>query len=118
MSLDEVKRADIHIKLSKNADSTEREQLIDRLAGIGFYRVVTWAGNEVCTGQFTSRRVAHSAFTALSQFFDRCGGCSELTLELAPKLWRNSWLAENGRVYSAMPPIIRSDEPAAIERRS
>ena len=110
MMPDSGKRADIHIKLSRDNAKAAQERLISRFAENGFYRVVTWAGNEVCTGQFRSPALAHNVYRTLASFFDANGGASEMTLELAPKLWRNSWKIEDRVIYSAMPPVIGSEK--------
>jgi hypothetical protein len=109
--ISELKRADIHVKFFAGMEPMQKDQLARRLASIGFYRVLTWAGNDICTGQFTNSRKATAVFEKVTKFFDEAGGCSELTLEHVPRVWRNRWPTEDGLVYASMPPIIRA--PAA-----
>ena len=110
VSLQAVKRADIHMKLSNTLSEIERESFVAEVSKFGFYRVITWSGNHVCTGQFSSGRKGRSVFCSFVDFFDRFGGCSEITFEPALMLRRSNLGSSEAPELSALPPLIVSSE--------
>ena len=100
------KRADIHLKVARATPEPERERLIGALEAIGFYRVLTWAGNDVCTAQFASGSDARRCLEAFTRFFDRVGGCVELTMEPVAKVWRSRTLVAGEMRLGALPPLV------------
>jgi hypothetical protein len=109
LPLQVVKKADIHVKLTKHPDNMlSRLTLIDRLVAAGFYHVTTWAPNDVCTAQFAKLSDARAVFLALNRYFDNYGGCVENTLEYAPELWRSERQTPQGIQLCELPPLIVS----------
>lgn len=108
LPLDMVKRADIHAKMSRDNDTSDRKSLIESLEAIGFYSLITWAGNDICTAQFVSTRDARAVFRAFCRYFDEYGGCAEITLESVTSVWRSSRHvgANRGISLSTMPPVV------------
>jgi hypothetical protein len=106
VSIEFAKHADIHVKVAKDAEHGTDELLIGRLCAAGFYRVLTWAGNDICTAQFQSGRDAMRVFDVLDSFFSEHCGASEMTLESAPALWRTR--TKDGRQLAAVPPLVLS----------
>jgi hypothetical protein len=108
LSTELAKRADIHLKVAHVIVPPERERLIEALEAIGFYRVLTWAGNDVCTAQFASGADARRCFESFAAFFDVFGGCVELTMEPVARVWR-SRSADGVEVrLGALPPLVMS----------
>lgn len=104
-----VKHSDIHIKVNKNGTSTAASQeLISRLCAAGFYNVITWSGNSVCTAQFQYAADSQKVFNVLKEYFKKYGGMIEMTLEAAPFFWRGHSVIDGKPHFSAIPPIITS----------
>jgi hypothetical protein len=103
-----VKRADLHVKISKSMPAADRDTLIERLRAIGFYNVLTWAGNEVCTAQFAKGSDARRCFKAFNGYFTRHGGCSELTMESVPSVWRSRHRIAGTLRLATLPPLVLS----------
>jgi hypothetical protein len=109
------KRADIHIKISKApGDGSPPSELLEALCGAGFYHVVTWAGNDVCTAQFRRGRDAKRIFDVLEDFINRCGGASEMTLEPSPATWRSEVNQNGERRLAALPPLVLEVDPPPL----
>lgn len=101
------KRADIHVKLSRTGRDDERGGVLrELLECAGFYHVVTWAGNDVCTAQFAFAREAKRVFDRLEVFFDHSGGATEMTLEPSPGMWRTCVSRDGGHRLAAVPPLV------------
>lgn len=100
-----AKRADLHLKVARATPEAPREALIEALVATGFYRVLTWAGNDVLTAQFSRMSDARRCFAALADFGDRAGGVAELTLEPVVRVWRSGG---GGKRLGALPPLVLS----------
>ena len=98
------KHADIHIKIARNNPEKDRRELIGHLTQAGFYPVFTWAGNDVCTAQFIKPADAEKTRAILETYFDRFGGCSEMTTEPVADMQRTR---RNGQL-ATVPPLVRS----------
>jgi hypothetical protein len=88
VSLDLTKRADLHIKLSGARLGGGGDILLDKMCQAGFYNVITWAGNSVCTAQFAKASECRQVFRTLDRFFSVAGGAREMTLETISSVWR------------------------------
>ena len=112
-SLSEVrKKADIHVKIQHHgwANQTRRQELIERLCRTGFYRVVTWAGNDILTAQFFRSSDAKLVFDRLAVHFASHGGASEMTMETASGMWRTINQCGRERLLAEVPPLVMSIE--------
>lgn len=105
-ALELAKRADIHMKLSPKLGERERELFVEQLSKCGFYRVITWSGNHVCTGQFSSGAFGRTCFEDFVEFFNKFGGCTEITFEPAMELWRSNQGTPEEPKLSTLPPLI------------
>ncbi len=107
LSLDVVKRADIHVKITKDPrNAVQRRRLIEAMVEGGFYHVTTWSPNDVCTAQFSRLSHARGVFQRMSKYFDRYGGCVEITLEYASEMWRTAHQTPTGVRLCELPPLI------------
>ncbi len=106
VSLAAVKHADIHIKLAPPTADTAT--LIARFCNNGFYHVITGSGNNVLTAQFAHMQDAKAIFKPLISFFEKNGGCAEITLEPVRKLWRTEQQDATGTIYASLPPLVLS----------
>lgn len=101
------KMIDIHVKLASNGMSQEvRTELITRLCETGFYHVVTWAGNDICTAEFLHTRDANRVYTVMENYFSRYGGASEMTLECVTEMWRTRFRCNEGLAYASVSPLV------------
>lgn len=104
-----AKRADVHIKIGQMLSSASTKKLVlDRLQRSGFYHVITWASHDICTAEFNCMRDAMFVFGVLSDFFDRYGGATEMTLENVVDVWRTSYRNGDRTVIAAVPPLVVS----------
>jgi hypothetical protein len=110
LECDTAKKADIHIKIGKvglAAHQTEPDhELGHALITAGFYRVITWAGNEIYTAQFAAARDAKKVFDRLEKFFNRHGGAVEMTMEPAPRFWRTTNRSNGEWLQARVPPVV------------
>lgn len=101
------KRADIHIKLATLGFSFRyKRELILTLCRCGFYHVITWASNDICTAEFLQARDAIAVFNLMEVFFSCCGGASEMTLEYVPGYWRTIYGYGAQCRLAAVPPLV------------
>jgi hypothetical protein len=105
-----VKKADIHIKIGKVGLAGEKiepdHELGRALIAGGFYRVITWAENEIFTAQFTKVHNAKIIFDTLANFFNRHGGAMEMTMEPTRKFWRTTNPTPRGPLQAEVPPVV------------
>lgn len=106
IALDLKKAADIHIKLDARLLEADRNAVVALLLAAGFYEVITWSGNTVCTGQFASAKLAKETFQHLAAIGARLGGIAELTMEPCPFFWRSEIAKDGDVVFAAVPPIL------------
>lgn len=105
------KAADIHIKTPlvvrgsgfEKAESPVMDQLRTALRAIGFYEVVTEAGNKVYTAQFLHMREAHTIYHCLLKYCERfAGGITDITLEPCTGFWRS----RSAGLPVPLPPLV------------
>ncbi len=114
-----VKKADIHVKIAKEGLSHgTRLKVIERLCQCGFYHVVTWASNDICTAEFLRGRDAMIVFNLMEEFFSRCGGASEMTLECVSTVWRTSCGVGPRRRLASVPPLVIALNGMALQSRA
>lgn len=95
------KRADIHVKVGQSSE------LMSFLCRSGFYPVLTWAGNNICTAQFSRAIDAVRVFDALERFFSQYLLATEMTLEFSPAMWRTKLSTDReNTAFAAVPPIV------------
>jgi hypothetical protein len=111
-----VKRADIHAKLSPQISDEDREHIVAMMHSVGFYDVVTWAGNTVCTGQFAEIAQAKKTFRRMVRFLKKFGGVTEITLEPCPFFWRSQISPSGSKRWAAVPPILLAQTPGSAAK--
>lgn len=111
------KRADIHVKIAKSGlQQLGHEGMIEALVSAGFYHVITWSPNDVCTAQFSDVADARNVFQRLDTFLSYHGGATEMTLEYATELWRTLHRRETGDRLCELPPLVIGLASAEVPR--
>jgi hypothetical protein len=106
LSLDAVKHADLHVKIAPALSREVKDRIAERFVAAGFYRVVTWAGNDVLTAQFARGADARRCFQRLVDFFSEAGGCAEITMEPVASVWRSRSVVDGRVRLGALPPLV------------
>ena len=105
------KRADIHVKTPtviraagyEMADCDRMQRLRQELINVGFYPVLTEAGNRVLTAQFLKAADARLVYKQLRDHFLKHGGIVDICLEPCVFFWRS----HDGKRLASIPPVVR-----------
>lgn len=106
-----LKKMDIHIKIARENSETDRKELLEAFRRAGFYPVRTWAGNDICTGQFARPKDCRAVYDTLKSYFKTCGGSSEMTMEIVQRMQRTN---KNG-ILAAVPPLITGINAGSLD---
>jgi len=109
------KAADIHVKTPSGvlgekypeAESKPMQILRKKLMAMGFYEVITEAGNKIYTGQFLDIEEARYVFNVLDQYFQKYGGSTQMYIEPCPLFWRKKIRDKNETKLAEIPPVVK-----------
>lgn len=114
VNLETRKRADVHVKLPTltrlrdypEANSLDMILLREKLLEIGFYEIVSYAGNAIYTGQFLSGAVARAVFEDIDAWAQMYGGIIDLVCEPCTAFWRKRIGTKEGHSLAEVSPVL------------